>query len=224
MTQIIEKIILKLEEFSQVPFIIQEDSVACDFLQKLLIPSLKTIPDFITDATKYWKDRDLSDDEQTLRTVKENSENILNNIFENYNDVKVILMSSYGARMHVRDTMSDIDFGIIVRDINGRKIQKYSKILTGVGFIIVSVNNGITILAKTYMGISVEAKIRGSVESEAVILLHWFLDEYVSEKTKKLLTYVKYLVKDNKKAYDGLKYVIYCGYMTYLKQLKCKMG
>ena len=198
--------------------IITEDASALKYLEGVLIPSLKGIDNFEKDAKEYSDNIDHSMFEERLITVKTYMEKYIRELYKKYKDVDVVLMSSFGAKMHLQKCESDIDFGIVVHKLDDYKMDCYSHILLENGFIYTD-----RVFTFEKDGIHIEAKIRDNNESEDIIILHWFLDNYLDVNIKNILTYTKELAIENKQSYDGLKYLIYCGYMSYVKQLKKKI-
>ena len=219
-----DNIVEELKHWCPEVFVIQEDHSALFCLKNNIIRSLVEIEDFEKHANNYCNERDHSGTEDGLRFVKGSANKELVDMFKDDEDIEVILMSSYGARMHLQGFTSDIDFGVMVDHMTDGKTKKYSATLKNAGYKKASqIKNTYIVFQKEYNGIVVEAKLRDRKESEDIVLLHWFLDNYLDENVKKILTYAKALVKDNKLAYGGLKYLIYCGYMAYLGRLKSKM-
>jgi len=183
------------------------DKSAYDFLNSELLPVLQN---YREEAREYCRHRDL--EAGKLASAKNNAEAELKFLFENYPDVEVILMSSVGANLHLSGT-SDIDFGVVVKDLTTDKIETYGTILTRAGYVPDRETNGYFPYQKKIFNIDIEAKLRDLDNSVKIIELHNCLDQLPSE-TQQLLTYAKSIAYTDKATYDNFKKIIYSAYFT----------
>ncbi len=187
---------------------IQYDHRAREFLFQVLLPLLAN---FKTEAIDYCYQRDST--ETDLAEIKTQSENELKAAFGSDTDVDVRLMSSYGARMHLKGPASDIDFGIVVKNLSRLKLNAYGTILNQIGYKFNTKINNYYSFQKKISGIEIEAKIRDSDSSAEYIELHNCLDN-LPQLTQQLLTYAKSIVVPYNALYKKIKKIIHSAYFT----------
>lgn len=182
---------------------------------------------FIDDATEYRKKRD----KHNVKLVKlmKHQLGCITKQFNKLDYVKVILMSSIGAKLNLAERDSDIDFGIVVTGLNnedGKSIDmnKYTnivQILTQNKFTFTHIvnpdncSNQYFSFEKEISGIEFELKVRDYDASKSILALHKFLDTKLTSKQITLFTYAKYLFKKfdekypNEKTYNKFKSILY---------------
>jgi hypothetical protein len=129
-------------------------------------------------------------------------------------------MSSYGAKLHLQGNKSDIDFGILVKDLSEEKVKMYGLMLeASLKYVFGKKIHGYHSYQKKISNIDVEVKIRDADESVDVVKLHAHLDMLPS-LIQQLLTYAKSLVVDDDFYYYNLKKNIYSSYYTEINMFK----
>lgn len=136
------------------------------------------------------------------------------------NIVAIILMSSYGANTNLVNT-SDIDFGLMVKQMDIKNRQRIGQILVTNGYEYGKEMNGYFCYNKMIMvciddqdiEIEIEVKVRDYDKSLRVIELHRYIDDKWNEKEKKNFTYLKQQFLQHKKefprAYPFIKMLFY---------------
>lgn len=169
---------------------------------------------FIDSATSYRTKRD----EQNIKLF--NLMNRMNTELEQLfigQPVQVKPMSSLCAKMNLLKE-SDIDFGILITDLNDsngkvntKLYNQITEILTNNKFVFSHIfnptidDNRYFSFVKFIDGIEIEAKVRDYQTTLHVLELHNWLDTQLSEDDITLFTYIKYLLK----IYDSENNTIY---------------
>lgn len=192
---------------------------AYQFMNSQLLPVLQN---YKSEADDYCAERDSSDEAYLFTMVKTVAEIELNTLFADHPDVTSVLMSSYGAKLHLQGNKSDIDFGLLVTDLSDDKVKLYGEMLEkSLRFTFGKKIHGYYCYEKKISGVDVEVKIRGTEESADVVKLHAHLDS-LSNQTQQLLTYAKSVVADDvdSECYHNLKKIIYSSYYTEINMFK----
>lgn len=190
---------------------------AYQFMNLTLLPALQK---YKLEADDYCAERDSSDEAYLFTMIKTVVELELNTLFADYPDVTVALMSSFGANLHLQGNKSDIDFGILVKDLSEDKVKIYGEMLEkSLKYVFGKKIHGYYSYEKTIFNVDVEVKIRDADESVDVVKLHAHLD-MLSRSTQNLLAYAKSLVVDNDEIYCNLKKIIYSSYNTEINMFK----
>lgn len=136
----------------------------------------------------------------------------------------IIPVSSFSANMHLIST-SNIDIMIPVKDIDKTILVAYGAVLESVGYEFKKIEQSSMpwyyyVYSKIIDGITVDIKIRDLAQSRYALDAHRYIDNKISNKTKKLLTYAKYLTHSFPE-YEKLKYLFFeCGlYLSGSKEL-----
>lgn len=187
------------------------DIPAYQYLNSKLLPTLQNHK---SEANVYCEERDSSEVAILFKTIKVIVEIELEMLFKDYPDISVKLMSSYGANLHLQSNKSDIDFGILVKDLTEDKVKIYGAMLEeSLKYTCGKKIHGYYSYQKTIFNVDVEVKIRDLDESIDVVKLHAHLD-MLPRSTQNLLAYAKSLVVDNDEIYYNLKKIIYSSYNT----------
>jgi hypothetical protein len=189
---------------------------AYDFLTQKLLPALLQIEPY---AVKYCSRRNTYD--EILNPAETTARSELDLAFKDYSDISIHLMSSKGAKMHLivlseeanMGCLSDIDFGVLVKDLTQEKIQTYSNILEKAGYKFSQEINHYFVFWKQINGIDIEVKLRDFSASLDILQLHQCLDN-LSYQTQQLLTYAKAITFSDTNLYTKLKKIIYSAYYT----------
>ena len=189
--------------------------------------TLPFLEQFIDDAEKYRKKRDKNN--VKLVKVMKYQLKVIKEQFKKLDYVKVILMSSIGAKLNLAEGESDIDFGIVVTGLNNKNgksidLNKYTnivQILTQNKFKFTNIFNPDNLsnqyfsFEKEIKEIEFELKVRDYDASKSIIALHKFLDTKLTSNQITLFTYAKYLFKQfdkkypNEKSYNKFKSILY---------------
>ena len=189
---------------------------------------------FMNEAIAYRKKRDKRNI-KLIKLMKSQYKSISNKL-KKLKYVQVIIMSSIAARLNLATNDSDIDFGIVVNDLNNKNgksidIHKYTQIVQILNknkFYFSGILNPDNLSNQYFSfeqkikGIDFELKIRDYNASKPVIELHKFLDTKLTEKQITLLTYAKYLFKQFDKnnsnfSYNKFKSILYNWAFSYIK-------
>lgn len=133
---------------------------------------------------------------------------------------ELLVMSSLGSRTNLLKE-SDLDIGVLVKNLDEDKLLKIANIMIENGFrythFIVSKSNYYS-FEKIIDGVEVEYKVRDLELSKPIIELHEKLNN-LDKKTQDMLTYLKYNLKQNE---NKFLYVIFKAlmYNAYFKDIK----
>lgn len=132
--------------------------------------------------------------------------------------VSTQIMSSIGAKLNLAEADSDIDIGILVKDLNidssgidTNKFNSIVQVLTSLDFEFSHVfnpdnfSNQYYSFQKVINGIEFEAKIRDFGATSSILALHNYLDTQLSDEEITLFTFGKYLFKQFDKQFPELK-------------------
>lgn len=207
------EIVKYLRKIAPVKLEIKKDPRANLNLQTLL----RMLYTFRKEANVFWKQRNNSPKEQILTQTKNEIEAQLKKIFSLYSNpnIEFVLMSSFGARMHLPNN-SDLDFGVIIQDMETYKNNIHNTLDLAGGYRYKDKVSDYYVYTKKVNGIEIEIKVRDKQSSAAIVQLHQYLDNKLNEEDKKLLTWAKSIVVDDSQAYLGLKHLIYNGYFYLL--------
>ena len=129
---------------------------------------------------------------------------------------EVVPASSFSARIHLAGE-SDIDFAVLVKNIDTNKVVCASNALGGCGFIYNDLRNVDSarhvhwVFQKYVGGVELEAKVRDKDGFREIFKMHDYLDNRLPQATRVMVTYVKHLLKSHSApAYDMFKMFYYC--------------
>lgn len=174
------------------------------YFETKLMPGLEK---YTTEADLYWTKRNEAC--KHLASVKDSVELELSTLLPEFS---VVLMSSYGAKMHLTDN-SDIDFGILVESLTDDVALNCRIRLESVGYKFNSVINNYYSHTKFVDQVEIEVKVRDKQMSMQIVKLHECLDS-LDVHTQKLLTYAKSQTINDPPTYKLLKSMIYSAYYT----------
>lgn len=162
---------------------------------------------------KYWLERNtynLQIEDTVTSTIHE-----LRELFaQTPSVIHVTLMSSYGAQTNLCAS-SDIDIGVIVKDMNidHSQVQIITDMLTQNGYTFSKFMNGYYCYSKYVKDVEIEVKVRDLDASLRVIRLHEYLDNECDTEQKMIYTYLKYKLNSMRaiypKAYSFIKMLFY---------------
>jgi len=182
------------------------DPSALLFLEKVY----EFLEEYLTLVDQYCTERDESETANKLKKTITGVKNELEQIFVGDNSVLIRLMSSTGARMHLKGTASDIDYGLMIKAAVFNK-DKYGNMLIQNGYKFKKEIYGYYVYVKIVDGIEVEVKLREYEKSVEVMELHGRLDA-LPEKTQNKLAFAKALLFDDEELYGKFKWEIYSAY------------
>lgn len=168
-----------------------------------IIPALEI---FEKEADEYAKKRD--DYNEKINHIPI----VLIKILEKLYDAKFVMMSSFNAKLNLIDE-SDIDIGMLVKNLDKDKLLNIHKQLSEYGFkYTITCNPHRPDVYHCYVividNVTIELKVRDIDGVSFILKIHDRLNNFTS-KERSLLTYAKFILKDDKKSYDQLKRVIY---------------
>jgi hypothetical protein len=140
---------------------------------------------------------------------------------------ELIPASSFSAKTNLINE-SDIDFAILVHNINEDKAICFSNALGNCKYILTDIRNPQNIKRKHWVfqkyinKVEIEGKVRDYKGFYEMLKMHQYTDNKMSKKEKILTTYTKYLLKKYaKKEYEKFKMIYYCnaGYHGKSKEL-----
>jgi len=169
----------------------------------------------LKDAGEYCLRRDLIQD--VLLAIKSQAEQELKIIFSNHPEITVLLMSSFGSNTFLIGG-SDIDFGIIIKNLNETTLSEATQLLTRNEYAYKGRFHTYESYEKEIQGIEIEAKVRDADESMETIELHHFLDN-LDDQTQKIITYLKYVAHADPALYGLAKSLVYSWAFTLMKNL-----
>jgi len=154
----------------------------------------------------------------------------LNKAFEKYNHKHEFhIMSSFMSATNLIGE-SDVDFGLLIDDLDEEKLFEAIKILNELGYKFGYIMNPTIPTNKYYAfekfidGIEFEVKIRDTKLTQTVLQLHNYLNTKLTPDERKIVTYAKYILKnlskENKldiRAYKLFKTMFYEAYYYYIK-------
>ena len=183
-------------------------------------------------AKKYYEERTKNDDklEKTqkiaideIKKCIEESECFKKNKIE----YEIIPASSFSGKINLIKE-SDIDFGIVIKNMKKSDVICFSNALGKCGYILNDIRNTDNkktihwVFQKFMDGVEIEGKVRDYGGFKDILKMHEFIDNKMKKKTKIITTYTKYLLqKYNKETYSNFKMFIYChaGYHGKSKKL-----
>lgn len=152
--------------------------------------------------------------------IKNNVNSILSQLRKQISNIQfnidVVVMSSYQARLNLIND-SDLDIGLLVKDLDDNKLSVVSQYLLKNGYKFIKTVNPLNIkncyhsFEKNIDNIEVEVKVRDMNYSKIIVNLHDFLDNNLNEEERALFTFAKYKLKNlnDRKGYNYLKKLIY---------------
>jgi len=150
--------------------------------------------------------------------------NVNNEMKKKLNLPDIIPVSSYTAGTNLLG-ISDLDFAVLVDDLNTEKLLKYSNILGLNGYKFTEIRQpgvGVHYVFEKYEdNVEIEMKLRDKKYFMDVIYpMHLFIDKKISKKDKILITWIKHnLKKNSKEGYKAFK-VLYYEYGVAMAGLK----
>jgi hypothetical protein len=181
--------------------------LAHQFLNEKLLPVLQK---FEAEAIQYCISRNA--DNEILNSARICIQLQLEKLFGNFIEIGIYLMSSFGANMHLHNS-SDIDFGVLVKNLTKEKVQLYGQLLERAGFKFGCEINNYFVYQKKIFGTDIEVKLRDYDQTIKTLELHRCLDQ-LPYQTQRLLTYAKALTFFDPILYTKLKKIIYSAYYT----------
>ncbi len=170
-------------------------------------------------AHKYYIKRSKHDDKlekiqekaiKELRCTLKNDE-----CLKNLNFV-IIPMSSFSAKTNLVGE-SDIDVGILIKNIDEDKAVCIANILGRIKYILSDIRQKDKaskkhwVFQKFFQKVEIECKVRDKDGFAEMIKMHRYTDNKMKRNTKIYSTYIKYLLKkNNKKVYENFKMIYYC--------------
>jgi hypothetical protein len=132
-------------------------------------------------------------------------------------------MSSFSANMNLIE-YSDIDIGILVKDLNSKEhilLSEIKQILITRGFTFIKTKHShredrYHCFEMKLEECIVEVKVRDHDSCKEIVKMHQFIDNELDTETKQILTFLKYKIHQNKEAYRSFKFLFYNSIMYYI--------
>lgn len=198
-----------------------------------MLPVLKT---FYHEASEYRILRDTNNIEMVKLMNREYEKITL--ALSPLEYVSTQIMSSIGAKLNLAEADSDIDIGILVKDLNINsgtsidtdKFNSIVQILTSLDFEFSHIfnpdnfSNQYYSFQKVINGVEFEAKIRDFDATFSILALHNYLDTQLSDDEITLFTFAKYLFKQFDKQFPGSKSYVKFKKILYEWAFACVKG
>ena len=144
---------------------------------------------------------------------------------------ELVPASSFSARTNIVGE-SDIDFGVLIKNISDDKVICFANALGKCGYILTEIRNKHSkkkkhwVFQKFIKNVEIEAKVRDYDGFKEIHKMHQFTDKKMKKRDKIFSTYAKYILKKHmKNEYEKFKMIYYCnaGYHGKSKELMYKL-
>jgi len=179
-----------------------------------------------SEANKYFEKREKKN--KMLLKIQTKSQKNIDKCLKQIPNItyKIIPASSFSAGTNLMEE-SDIDFAVLIKNITSDKVIHISNYLGVCSYLFTDIRNiddkklKHWVFQKYIDDVEIEAKVRDMDGFEKLSKVHHYLDNVMSKDKKKLITYTKYLLRNNKEIYGKFKMMYYsmAGYHSKINEL-----
>ena len=171
------------------------------------------------EAIRYYDKRTKSD--ERLKKIQKKAFDEIKKCIKDaecFKNIKYVLVpaSSFSAKTNLIGE-SDIDFGILIKNIDEDKAMCLSNALGKCNYLLTDIRNQDNkskkhwVFQKYINNVEIEGKVRDYDGFKNILKMHTYTDKKMGKKDKMLTTYTKYILKKYaRKEYENFKMIDYC--------------